>query len=104
VQFCGRPPHRGAWIEMACASSLRVTVQVAPRTGGRGLKFPTSKRGSCEHCRPPHRGAWIEIVPLVFWGTSADVAPRTGGRGLKLWDKGDNARIAGSPPAQGGVD
>ncbi len=35
--------------------------KVAPRTGGRGLKFPMSEHLFCGGCRPPHRGAWIEI-------------------------------------------
>ena len=33
-----RPPHRGAWIEMCSIRSPALKQQVAPRTGGRGLK------------------------------------------------------------------
>ena len=40
----GRPPHRGAWIE--------IEAQSGNNRGGRR--------------RPPHRGAWIEIGK--FWG------------------------------------
>ena len=34
-----RPPHRGAWIEMDMQVNKIVELEVAPRTGGRGLKL-----------------------------------------------------------------
>ena len=61
VQFCGRPPHRGAWIEIFPKFNLIVSAIVAPRTGGRGLK-------------------WENMSKPTLCGV---VAPRTGGRGLK---------------------
>ena len=39
VQFCGRPPRRGAWIEILNALHSHRNVK----------------------SRPPRRGAWIEI-------------------------------------------
>ena len=35
----GRPPHRGAWIEILTCISKKSVIGVAPRTGGRGLKL-----------------------------------------------------------------
>ena len=56
-----RPPHRGAWIEIKTFYvSLRPLI-VAPRTGGRGLKYKTLIQSQNDLSRPPHRGAWIEI-------------------------------------------
>ena len=34
VQFCGRPPHRGAWIEIVSPYHDQDVNPVAPRTGG----------------------------------------------------------------------
>ena len=80
-----RPPHRGAWIEIFTVILNIVQVNVAPRTGGRGLKFPSLKTAVKKLRRPPHRGAWIEIWAFIEHLPEDDVAPRTGGRGLKLW-------------------
>ena len=44
---------------------LEKMCQVAPRTGGRGLKYESRHIKSSKRCRPPHRGAWIEILPVV---------------------------------------
>ena len=35
----GRPPRRGAWIEIAVIYAPIMTDNVAPRAGGRGLKL-----------------------------------------------------------------
>ena len=61
---------------------------VAPRTGGRGLKcyFGCGEYGG--KSRPPHRGAWIEIVRDIPYADLKPVAPRTGGRGLKCQTNG----------------
>ena len=63
-------------------SQRALNSAVAPRTGGRGLKFQII----------PHD---IKIM---------DVAPRTGGRGLKLEPIALQVLHDVSPPAQGGVD
>ncbi len=58
--------------------------EVAPRTGGRGLKYDHSTRITKDaKRRPPHRGAWIEIDSGDAATGDVMVAPRTGGRGLK---------------------
>ena len=57
-----RPPHRGAWIEITIIIKLDKAASVAPRTGGRGLKYAiTPPLSLFPACRPPRRGAWIEI-------------------------------------------
>ena len=40
---------------------MMVDDTVAPRTGGRGLKFVMAVTVTLFKGRPPHRGAWIEI-------------------------------------------
>ena len=78
----GRPPHRGAWIEMRLCARLRTQNGVAPRTGGRGLKWRTyAEQCTVKYVAPPHRGAWIEMSILLI-----------------------AASFYRSPPAQGGVD
>ena len=59
--YNGRPPHRGAWIEIVSGSPSSGSKSVAPRTGGRGLKYDLSHGWRWWQGRPPHRGAWIEI-------------------------------------------
>ena len=81
VDTASRPPHRGAWIEIARFSNLHLSMQVAPRTGGRGLKSHSGRYGAHRVWSPPHRGAWIEMD-----------------------DETRAAVIDASPPAQGGVD
>ena len=76
-----RPPHRGAWIEMPKATEFCEAVKVAPRTGGRGLKYPSA-----------------------YCSCNVRVAPRTGGRGLKFEAQHCINAVARRPPAQGGVD
>ena len=61
---------------------VKHTAGVAPRTGGRGLKYILRGYGRKRNSRPPHRGAWIEIAKK----------------------RGKNAFAKASPPAQGGVD
>ena len=61
VQFCGRPPRRGAWIETPVSKPL----------------------GSVSARRPPRRGAWIETAADIKAFLVHEVAPRAGGRGLK---------------------
>ena len=34
VQFCGRPPHRGAWIEMEMQVNKIVELESPPAQGG----------------------------------------------------------------------
>ena len=63
VQFCGRPPRRGAWIEIVFDLVKAANPIVAPRAGGRGLKSQQTNH--------PY--------------TQSTVAPRAGGRGLKFW-------------------
>ena len=51
-----RPPHRGAWIEIALPIVGSYLHSVAPRTGGRGLK---SEQHICDNKRntsPPAQG------------------------------------------------
>ena len=78
----GRPPHRGAWIEITALLLIHSSKSVAPRTGGRGLKYD-------------HRAGIAK---------DAKVAPRTGGRGLKYLRCKLSSVTVQSPPAQGGVD
>ena len=56
-------------------------LAVAPRTGGRGLKYTGQATAVAKQSRPPHRGAWIEMCLFAA--------------GMQL---------SASPPAQGGVD
>ena len=56
VQFCGRPPHRGAWIEIGGASPDSMCGRVAPRTGGRGLKYMQKISGKIALGSPPAQG------------------------------------------------
>ena len=67
---------------MKCLNARLSTQQVAPRAGGRGLKFARK------------RDDW----------TYDKVAPRAGGRGLKFRDNLLRECDILSPPAQGGVD
>ena len=57
----GRPPSRGAWIEIGVEK----------------------KKGAEELSRPPSRGAWIEIHETIMYHVQVGVAPPRGGRGLK---------------------
>ena len=78
----GRPPSRGAWIEIIVPETGVYFGIVAPPRGGRGLKFGLRKEalGPCR--RPPSRGAWIEML------TSSPAS----------------LRALRSPPLAGGVD
>ena len=41
---------------------IRAEYLVAPRTGGRGLKYNIDYTVNRIYGRPPHRGAWIEMT------------------------------------------
>ena len=56
----GRPPHRGAWIEIDYIASLGNYYSRPPHRG-RGLKYNIDYTVNRIYGRPPHRGAWIEI-------------------------------------------
>ena len=81
IDSLGRPPHRGAWIEI-----FRMTLFDAAQVS------------------PPRRGAWIEIRSFLCKDFVIMVAPRTGGRGLKSGTNLSTNKLDTSPPAQGGVD
>ena len=82
--FCGRPPRRGAWIEIL-RERLRCTWRGGrPPRRGAWIEIPRILTTTPPAiCRPPHRGAWIEIPVLYPSFAVVRVAPRTGGRGLK---------------------
>ena len=52
----GRPPHRGAWIEIRNIHNFNVMRDVAPRTGGRGLKSALVKFVKAYIRSPPAQG------------------------------------------------
>ena len=75
---------------------------VAPRTGGRGLKYVVEDINGTHTGRPPHRGAWIEIGKYWCIVHKLGVAPRTGGRGLKSKLKAATITAGDVAPRTGG--
>ena len=52
-----RPPRRGAWIEISMTSRhVLNSARVAPRAGGRGLKFKIHTLPESLHESPPAQG------------------------------------------------
>ena len=51
-----RPPRRGAWIEMWRTTKMPKSNRVAPRAGGRGLKYNLSFFISSLLSSPPAQG------------------------------------------------
>ena len=51
-----RPPRRGAWIEIPRLLVVVWTRLVAPRAGGRGLKFYAGGIVAIEKMSPPAQG------------------------------------------------
>ena len=82
-KYSGRPPSRGAWIEISPATVQSQKALVAPPRGGRGLKCIEGLWNGQASGRPPSRGAWIEISSAKADGRMEPVAPPRGGRGLK---------------------
>ena len=55
-KVCRRPPRRGAWIEIEEIADLCCGDTVAPRAGGRGLKWIKLRRIEDLDRSPPAQG------------------------------------------------
>ena len=80
--WAGRPPHRGAWIEIHCEICEALLSA----------------------SRPPHRGAWIEIGMSVEQYRYTESPPAQGAWIEILVEHIGTGIGLVSPPAQGGVD
>ena len=76
-------PSRGAWIEIATASTAPSFLRGRSPHGERGLKFFCISQAAEIPLSLPSRGAWIEIyIRLLFMKFSRGRSPH-GERGLK---------------------
>ena len=95
-------PTRGAWIEIATTTQVRMTMRSRAPHGARGLK--SLRFASLSSLTPsrPTRGAWIEM-PLPMYGSGESVKSRpTRGAWIEILDKVQRRRYTDrSRPTRG---
>ena len=73
------PPHGGVWIETDSASSLSVSLNCHPLTGGCGLKHARRAGSLVLIGHPLTGGCGLKHVPGRTWGRGDAVTPSRGG-------------------------